>query len=183
MVCCKSPKYTFSASLMGLAGTDCQKSGLNLKLSPKSKVFVPNDTLGVFLAHSFRKLWSLIGLPATAGAEAGAVWICFSSYWFHWSVKATCLVSLSTYLNVFAPDKQNWLPLASCWNTSGVLCPNPGNYLCTWHTPSFEKTAGQTPNKTELLEESALNCHFTYTCISAQVHLSHLGITYLNIVW
>jgi len=30
-----------------------------------------NDTFGDLLAHSIQKLWSLIGLPATAVAGAG----------------------------------------------------------------------------------------------------------------
>jgi len=39
--CCKTPKYTFSASLQGLVGADWQKSCLNLKTAPKFEVFAP----------------------------------------------------------------------------------------------------------------------------------------------
>jgi len=38
--CCKTPRCTFSASLVG---TDRQISGLNLKIAPKSQVFDPFD--------------------------------------------------------------------------------------------------------------------------------------------
>jgi len=41
--CCKTLKYSFSASLVGLVGAGCQKSGLNLKIPPKFVVFASLD--------------------------------------------------------------------------------------------------------------------------------------------
>jgi len=41
MGCCKTPKFTLSASLLGVVGADWQKSGLNLKILPKSVVLPP----------------------------------------------------------------------------------------------------------------------------------------------
>jgi len=40
---CKTPKYTFSPTLVGLVGTNRQKTGLNLQKSSKSMVFVPSN--------------------------------------------------------------------------------------------------------------------------------------------
>jgi len=43
--CCKTPKYTFSATLVEFVVADWQKSGLNYKNNPKSVVFAPLDPL------------------------------------------------------------------------------------------------------------------------------------------
>ena len=51
MGCCETPKYTFTASLVG-AGW--QKRDLNLKIAPKSEVFaplVPNEGSANFFYH------------------------------------------------------------------------------------------------------------------------------------
>ena len=56
MGCCKTPKYTFSATLVGLVGTDREKTGWNLQKSSKSVVFAPLNlpwnisTLGIIIA-------------------------------------------------------------------------------------------------------------------------------------
>jgi len=46
----KTPKNTFSATLVGFVGTNCQKSDLNLKNTPKALEIAPCD-------HTPGKIW------------------------------------------------------------------------------------------------------------------------------
>ena len=163
MGCYKTLKYTFSARFLRLVGIVRQKSGLDLKIAPKSEGLAPllpqrkevsicliiiakvkssqtfflesffwlfvlgsvpywmdaskvsslreklfslkmtsqwrhswtrpvaqcagtsyasNNTFGDFLAHFVQTLWSLIGLPAFAVADAGVKILAYSLHWF-----------------------------------------------------------------------------------------------------
>ena len=76
MRCCKKPKHTFSASLVGVVSADWQKSGLNLKI-PRNPWFCP---LGPPTKRSFNFLIIIakVGASQTFFMQK----ICFQRVWF-----------------------------------------------------------------------------------------------------
>jgi len=79
--------------------------------------------------------------------------------------------------NVFAADWPNWLSLNSCWNISGVLCPllaTPPNLIYTKLMQILRMLLDRPFEYNQLIEGSPWNGHFSYHCITPQVHLTHM---------